>query len=55
MAEVEDIVGKSLMRLLPSTDVLETVGADVVAAIDIPMLREGIEPGGFLLRARKAK
>jgi ubiquinone/menaquinone biosynthesis C-methylase UbiE len=37
------------------TDTLETVGANVVAAIDIPKLRQGVEPGGLLVWAKKPK
>ena len=35
------------------TDTLEAVGANVVAAIDMPKLRQGVEPGGLLVWAKK--
>jgi ubiquinone/menaquinone biosynthesis C-methylase UbiE len=37
------------------TDTLEAVGVNVVAAIDIPKLRQGVEPGGLLVWAKKSK
>jgi ubiquinone/menaquinone biosynthesis C-methylase UbiE len=56
-----DIAGKE--RFFPNyhmsvekyTDTLEAVGANVVAAIDIPKLRQGVEPGGLLVWATKPK
>ena len=54
-----DIAGKE--RFFPNyhmsveeyLDTLAEVGANVVAAIDIPKLREGVEPGGLLVWAKK--
>jgi ubiquinone/menaquinone biosynthesis C-methylase UbiE len=54
-----DIAGKE--RFFPNyhmsvekyTDTLKAVGANVVAAIDIPKLRQGVEPGGLLVWAEK--
>ena len=37
------------------TDTLEAVGMNVVAAIDIPKLRQGVEPGALLVWAKKPK
>ena len=37
------------------TDTLEAVGVNVVAAIDLPKLREGVEPGALLVWAKKPK
>jgi ubiquinone/menaquinone biosynthesis C-methylase UbiE len=36
-------------------DALEAVGATIVAAIDIPKLRQGVEPGALLVWAKKPK
>jgi hypothetical protein len=37
------------------TDTLEAVGANVMATIDIPKLRQGVEPGALLVWAKKPK
>jgi len=56
-----DIAGKE--RFFPNyhmsvekyTDTLEAIGVNIVAAIDIPKLRQGVEPGDLLVWAKKPK
>ena len=37
------------------TDTLEAVGANVVVALDLPKLRQGVEPGELLVWAKKPR